>query len=239
VSALKRTRLWFFDLDDTLHHASHAIFPRQYQAMHRFIEREFSLSPEAAVRKRRELFLKHGTTGFGLFKEHGVPLNLFFDEVHDDPELESLLKHRAIDLHALHKLPGRKVLLTNAQAGYTARVLRALKMQRHFDTVLSFANMRFAGHYRPKPDTRMMRMACAALRVHPAACTLVEDTQGHLKAARSLKMHTVLVTGYSRSHPNSDNTSVALSKKTRRKNLARPPYVCAKITYVSALARTP
>lgn len=210
--------------------------------MHRFIEREFSLSPEAAVHKRRELFLKHGTTGFGLFKEHGVPLNTFFDEVHDDPQLESLLKHRAADLRALQKLPGRKVLLTNAQATYTTRVLKALKMQRYFDGVISFANMRFAGHYRPKPDTRMMRMVCAALRVSPAHCSLIEDTKGHLKAARSLKMRTVLVTGYSH-HPIHPLPSATLSsaspKKTRRKLPSRPPYVCAKISHVSALTRTP
>jgi putative hydrolase of the HAD superfamily len=222
--SIKHTRLWLFDLDDTLHHASHAIFPRQYEAMHRFIQREFSLTQEEAVKRRRELFLKHGTTGFGLWREHGVPLHQFFDEVQDDPELEQLLKHRAMDRAALRRLRGRKVLLTNAQPGYTARVLRALGIAHEFDDIVSFGDMQFAGDWRPKPDTRMMRMLCARLRVNPAQCTLVEDTIGHLKAAKRLKMRTVLVTGYS-----------AWAKKTRSKT----SFLCAKIRYVSEIVRKP
>lgn len=220
---LKRTRLWFFDLDDTLHHASHAIFPRQYEAMHRFIAREFSLSLEDAVKKRRELFLRHGTTGFGLWREHGIALHRFFDEVQDEPELEALLKHRSADLRALSRLPGRKVLLTNAQPGYTERVLAALAMRHHFERIISFGDMRFAKQWRPKPDLRMLRMMCANLGVNPAQCTLVEDTMGHLKAARRLKMRTVLITGYS-----------AWAKKAH----GRPSFVCAKMAHVSELARS-
>lgn len=221
---LHATRLWLFDLDDTLHHASHAIFPRQYDAMHRFISREFGLSHAESIKKRRELFLKHGTTGFGLWREHGVPLHQFFDEVQDDPELEQLIKHRSADKRSLRRLKGRKVLLTNAQPGYTERVLSALGMRHLFDEVVSFADMRFAAQWRPKPDTRMLRMLCARLRVNPAHCTLIEDTIGHLKAARRLKLRTVLVTGYS-----------AYAKKTR----SAPAFLCAKIWHVSDLLRRP
>jgi putative hydrolase of the HAD superfamily len=222
TARLQAARLWLFDLDDTLHHASHAIFPRQYEAMHRVISRELGLSPEQAVKRRRELFLKHGTTGFGLWREHGIPLHSFFDEVQDDPELERLLKHRSADLKALAKLPGRKVLLTNAQPDYTQRVLKALKLPTLFERVVTFGDMKFAKDWRPKPDIRMMRMLCASLHVHPSHCVLVEDTIGHLKAARRLNMRTALVTGYS-----------AWAKKTS----GRPSFVCARIRYVSDLLR--
>lgn len=47
------------------------------------------------------------------------------------------------------------------------------------------------GQLRPKPDARMFRHLAARLGVPPAACTLVEDTLVHQKAARRVGMDTV------------------------------------------------
>ena len=164
-----KPKVWLFDLDDTLLHASAQIFPQQYIKMHRFIEERFALTPEQASARRRELFLRWGTTGFGLFREHGVSPIEFAEYVHNDPALESWLRWREADWQLLKKLPGRKVLLTNAPAFYTERVLRELGHGHVFERIVSFNQMRFAGRFRPKPDTRMLRMLCAQLRVHPSA----------------------------------------------------------------------
>jgi putative hydrolase of the HAD superfamily len=223
-------RLWLFDLDDTLHHASKHIFPRQYEAMHRFIEQRFALTRDEAVVRRRELFLKHGTTGFGLHKEHGISLDEFHDYVQHDDALEQLLDWHSADWDAVHRLPGRKVLLTNAQRSYTTRVLRHIGLAHLFDAVVCFNDMRFNGAFRPKPDTRMMRMLCASLRVRPSQAVLIEDTIGHLKAARSLKMKTALMTRYSQ-------WAKGKGGKTRR--AGRPSYVYAKIRSIRELTRMP
>lgn len=215
-------RVWLFDLDDTLHHASGHIFARQYAAMHRFISARLGLSPEQAVARRRELFLAHGTTGFGLYREHGIDLHAFFEEVQDDAALENLVEWHAADWQAVHRLPGRKVLLTNAQRSYTARVLRRIGLAHLFERIVCFDDMQFAGRPRPKPDTRMMRMLCASLRTRPAHCVLVEDTVGHLKAARRIGMRTALMRRWS---------------AWARRQHGRPPYVCAKINAISQLAR--
>jgi putative hydrolase of the HAD superfamily len=192
-----RPKVWLFDLDDTLHHASAQVFPNQYLKMHRFIEERFGLSPAEASARRRELFLRWGTTGFGLFREHGISPLEFADYVHADAALESWLRWRDGDWQLLNKLPGRKVLLTNAPAFYTERVLAAIGHAKVFERVVSFNEMRFAGKFRPKPDTRMLRMLCARLQVHPSEAVLVEDTIGHLKAARSIGMRTILTRRYS------------------------------------------
>ena len=89
------------------------------------------------------------------------------------------------------RLRGRKVLLTNAPAAYTARVLGVLGIARWFQQIVTIEDMHMFGQLRPKPDARMLRRLAARLRVHPAQCVLVEDTLGHLKAARRLGMGTV------------------------------------------------
>jgi putative hydrolase of the HAD superfamily len=217
-------QVWLFDLDDTLHHASLHVFPRQYEAMHRFIEQRFGLSREQASQRRRELFLRHGLTGYGLHVEHGVPLDEFFDHVQDDPELERLLHWEPPDWQALQRLPGRKVLLTNAQPGYTARVLRHIGGAHLFEQVVTFAQMRFAGKPRPKPDRRMLRMLCAALGVHPSRAVLVEDTLGHLKAARAVGLRCVLMQGFA---------------ARERRIAGRPAFVHARIHRIRELLARP
>jgi putative hydrolase of the HAD superfamily len=217
-----QVKVWLFDLDDTLHHASKHIFPRQYEAMHRFIEQRFALTPEQAVALRRELFLRHGTTGFGLYREHGIGLHEFFEAVQDDAELERLVEWHSADWNALHRLPGRKVLLTNAQRSYAARVLRRIGLAHLFERIVCFDDMHFAGRPRPKPDTRMLRMLCARMHVRPARCMLIEDTIGHLKAARRIGLRTALMRRYS---------------PWARRCRGRPAYVCAKIAAVRELMR--
>jgi len=101
------------------------------------------------------------------------------------------VRGHAGDLAALERLPGRKFILTNAPAHYTERVLGVLGIAHLFDGVLAVEDMRMFGHWRPKPDARMLRRVAVQLRVHPSQCVLVEDTLMHQKSARSLGMRTV------------------------------------------------
>jgi putative hydrolase of the HAD superfamily len=183
--------VWLFDLDDTLHDARLASFGGIHDAMNAYIERELGLAPTEASALRSRYWQRYGATLLGLVRHHGVRADHFLHDVHRLPGLESRVRGHAHDLAALARLPGRRVLLTNAPAAYAARVLRALGLARCFDAVVPIEAMRMFGQWRPKPDRRMLRRLAATLRVPAARCVLVEDTLMHQKAARAVGMGTV------------------------------------------------
>jgi putative hydrolase of the HAD superfamily len=187
-----RTRpVWLFDLDNTLHDASFAAYAGINEGMTDYIERELGLGRTEADALRRSYWQRYGATLLGLVRHHGVQAAHFLHHTHTLPGLEERVRGHAHDLAALARLPGRRVLLTNAPAAYTARVLGVLGIARLFDNIVSVEGMRMFGQLRPKPDARMLRALAARLRVPPARCVLVEDTLVHQKAARRVGMKTV------------------------------------------------
>ena len=184
-------QVWLFDLDNTLHDASLAAYAGINEGMTRYIETELGYPREAADALRRGYWLRYGATMLGLVRHHGVKASHFLHHTHLLPGLEARVRGHAHDLAALARLPGRRVLLTNAPAAYSARVLGALGIARLFDAVIAVEGMRMFGQWRPKPDARMLRRTAARLGVPPAWCTLVEDTLEHQKSARRLGMRTV------------------------------------------------
>jgi len=188
--------IWLFDLDNTLHDASHAAFRHLNEEMTAYIVRELGRTPAEADAMRRDYWLRYGATVLGLIRHHGVKSAHFMHHTHLLPGLEERLRGHAHDFHALRRLPGRRLILTNAPADYTARVLGVLGIARWFQQIVTIEDMHMFGQLRPKPDTRMLRRLATRLRVHPSQCVLVEDTPGHLKAARSLGMATVWMWRY-------------------------------------------
>lgn len=183
--------VWLFDLDDTLHDASNASMPGIHDAMGAYIQAHLGLTHEQSRALRRCYWQRYGATLLGLIRHHGVDAAHFLHETHRLPGLEARVRGHRHDLAALRRLPGRKVLLTNAPAAYAARVLGVLGIAGCFERILTIEDMRMFGQLRPKPDARMLRRVAARLRVHPSCCVLVEDTRGHLRAARRLGMGTV------------------------------------------------
>ena len=54
--------VWLFDLDNTLHNASHSALPGMTAAMGEFIQRELGLDKAASDALRRRYFLRYGAT---------------------------------------------------------------------------------------------------------------------------------------------------------------------------------
>lgn len=187
----RRARVWLFDLDNTLHNASHFAFGGINGAMTEYIVRELSMSPPQADALRRTYWLRYGATLLGLVRHHGVRAEHFLHHTHVLPGLEELVHGHPHDLAALQRLRGRKLILTNAPRAYALRVLGALGIARCFDAVIAIEDMRMFGQLRPKPDARMLRAVAVRLGVPPARCVLVEDTLVHQKAARRVGMDTV------------------------------------------------
>ena len=222
-----RRRVWLFDLDNTLHDASHAALPAINTAMSVFIAEQLALPLDEADALRTHYWRRYGATLLGLVRHHGVRGAHFLEHTHRLPGLESRLRSSAHDRAALGRLQGRKIVLTNAPLAYATRVLDGLGLSRHFEAVVAVEQMRMFGTYRPKPDTRMLRFVLARLKVAPAHCTLVEDTLEHQRAARSLRIRTVWMRRYLRSTAHPSKVSVH--------RCAKPPSVCARIKSLQTL----
>ena len=227
-------RVWLFDLDNTLHDASHASFGPTNEAMTQYIVDHLGLPQAEASSLRQHYWIHYGATMLGLVRHHGVKAAHFLEATHQLPGLESRLRTSAHDRAALRRLPGRKFILTNAPRAYALRVLNTLRLASCFEGVISIEDMTMFGHHRPKPDARMFRAIAARLKVPPHRCTLIEDTLEHQRAARRVGMHTVWMQRYlpSRRRPGHPLESGAA---VRVHPCHRPAYVCARIKSLQGL----
>jgi len=220
---------WLFDLDNTLHDAGAHVFGALNRSMAAFVQRELRLEPHEASRLQRHYYQRYGATLLGLVRHHGVEPAHFLHETHRLPGLEQHVSGHRHDFEALRRLPGRKLVLTNAPRDYALRVLRLLGIERLFDAVLSIEDMAMFGQWRPKPDARMLRRLAVQLRVHPRNCILVEDTLVHQKSARRVGMQTVWMQRYARRGTHSGPTVARWSM--------RPAYVDRVVRSLRPLCR--
>ena len=187
--------MFFFDLDDTLHDASHAIFRQIDSRMTDYVERHLRVDRDEANRLRTLYWHRYGATLLGLVRHHSIDAAHFLHETHDF-DIAALVRAERGLTGLFARLPGRKVLLTNAPMAYAGTVLRALAVHRHFRARYGIESMRVHGTFRPKPSRMMLRAMLARERVRPADAVLVEDSATNLKSARALGFRTVLMTGH-------------------------------------------
>jgi putative hydrolase of the HAD superfamily len=205
------TAVWLFDLDNTLHDASHAVFSPTNHAMTDYIVEHVGLPWHEAHALRQHYWHHYGATLLGLIRHHGVNPSHFLEQTHRLPGLEQRLRMSAHDRIAVKRLPGRKVIVTNAPRTYALRVLKTLRLLGLFDELIAIEDMTAFGHWRPKPDPRMLRCIAARLKVPLHRCVLVEDTLINLKAAYALGMRTVWMQRYVRVRHTAAGPPVAAS----------------------------
>lgn len=238
-SASHTGRTWLFDLDNTLHDASHAVFGPINQAMTDYVVDHLNLSYEAADTLRLHYWERYGATLLGLVRHHGVSASHFLHHTHVLPDLEARLRTSSHDREALKRLPGRKVLLTNAPRAYALRVLAALGLTRCFDAVISIEDMRVFRALRPKPDARLFRRLAVCLKTTAHRCVLVEDTLAHQRSARKMGMQTAWMLRY---QPRYQAKAASVNNATQSTRVsvhpcAKPSYVCARIKQIQTLHR--
>lgn len=186
--------VWLLDLDNTLHNAIATTFPRIKIAMGDFIEQELGLSSQAAGDLRDQYGRRYGATLLGLVKHHGVDAAAFLRHAHDLPDLPKIIRPNMQLANLLRRLPGRRVLLTNAPRDYAKQVIHLLGIKALLHEVVSIESMGFAGRLQPKPSRPMFRRLIAAQRVPASHCILVEDSVANLRGAQGLGVRGVLVT---------------------------------------------
>ena len=195
----RRNPVWFFDLDNTLHDASHRIFDEMNRSMSDWLIANLAITQAEADHLRTDYWHRYGTTLLGLIRHHGVEPHAFLNETHafvDEPMLGQMIRAERGLSELFRRLPGRKVLITNAPTIYTAKVLREIGLSRVVRKRYHIEQMRLLGRFRPKPSPSMFRMLLAKERVHPANAILVEDSVLNLRGAKSIGMRGVYVRGY-------------------------------------------
>jgi putative hydrolase of the HAD superfamily len=190
--------VWFFDLDNTLHDASYRIFSTINGTMNAYVMQHLQVDDVEAGRLRVDYWKRYGATLLGLVRHHAIDAHHFLNETHsfcESPGFAEMVRAERGLAGLLRRLPGRKVLLTNAPARYAHQVLVHIGLHRHFTRRYSIEHMRIHGRFKPKPSATMMRALLARERVPAARAVLVEDSLENLRGARSVGMRTVHVRG--------------------------------------------
>ncbi len=221
--------VWLFDLDNTLHHASHAIFPAINAAMTRYIVDALSVETAEADSLRLRYVKRYGATLLGLARHHPIDPHDFLRVVHTFPDLPDMVRAERGIARLVASLPGRKIILTNAPETYARAVLAHIGIERLFERVIAIEHMRRRRSWHAKPDLAMLRRVLRDARVPLADAILVEDTRSHLKRYRRLGIGTVWIVGHLPAPRREDG------RPTRMPGSGRPHYVDRRIRSLKSL----
>ena len=193
--AFPRTRVWIFDLDNTLYPAECNLFAQVDQRMGEFIARYLGVPFQQARHLQKTYYRQFGTTLSGLMRIHNMDPKDFLDYVHDIdlsvlPELPGLAAE-------IEKLPGRRLIFTNGSRRHAENVAGKLGVLHLFEDICDIAACEFI----PKPDAvafdRMIRLH----GVDASEAAMFEDMPHNLEVPHALGMSTVLVHSSYMDHP--------------------------------------
>ena len=184
---LSHVDTWLFDLDNTLYPLESGLGVDISSRITDYVERLTGLPRAEAARLQKRYLDEHGLTLRGLMLNHDVNP----DEFHAafaDLSLEALSRDEAL-IAAIDRLPGRRLIFTNADDGHARRVMTRLGLGGLFEDVFHIASADFA----PKPSVVAFERLIAAHAIAPATTAFFEDRAMNLAPAAELGMTTVLV----------------------------------------------
>ena len=189
--------VWLFDLDNTLHDARPHVFPHINRAMVEYIRNHLGVDENEATRIRQHYWQLYGATLLGLMRHHGTDPRHFLWHTHQFPDLKRMLVFERGLKAMLRRLPGRKILFSNAPLHYSEAVLELAGVWNCFAAVYSVERLRF----QPKPAVGGFRHLLHSERLAAHRCILVEDSLANLQTAKQLGMQTVWVSSSTRQPP--------------------------------------
>jgi putative hydrolase of the HAD superfamily len=198
ATRLKSSRVWVFDLDNTLHNATPHIFPHISRAMTAYLQTHLDLDEAAANTLRVHYWRRYGATLLGLIRHHPqINPQHFLWHTHQFPQLHSMLVAERGLRGLLRYFPGKKILFSNAPEHYARAVLQALNVADLFADVVCVERTA----YRPKPAAHGFRHVFRMHGICPSRAIMVEDDLDNLRTAKRLGMRTVWVSDASKSPP--------------------------------------
>lgn len=183
------SKIWIFDLDDTLHDASSKIFPSINQSMTAYVSQKLQISHQDAHDLRGQYWKVYGATLKGLMENHGVDPKEFLLNTHDAEELSKFVRQSHALENTLKKIKGQKIVFTNAPLHYAMAIIKSLNIQKYFSAVYSIESTR----YNPKPSIYAFRKILRQLGKKAHQCVMVEDDLANLKTAYRIGMRTILI----------------------------------------------
>lgn len=213
--------VWLFDLDNTLHDASHAVFERIDHSMTRAVMTYLNVDEPTAHDYRKKYWERYGATVIGMQRHHGINPHHFLQASHDF-DIEQSVRFEPHLRTFLKSLPGTKLIYTNAPKHYTETVLKTLRIFDLFEGIFAIDDMKIGKIHYPKPSLAMLkRILCKIGRHRPDRIIFVEDTLKNLKPAKQLGLTTVHLF-----HP---NTPFSTTKPIK------PSYVTKRIKHLYQL----
>jgi putative hydrolase of the HAD superfamily len=186
--------VWIFDLDNTLHNATPHIFPHINRSMTAYLQQHLQLDEHEANALRMDYWKRYGATLSGMVRHHATRPDHFLWHTHQFPELSQMVLREPQLRQVLQRLPGRKLVFSNAPLHYARDVLKLLRVDDLFEDLFAIEH----AHYRPKPQMAGFVRLLKKHRLNPAQCVMVEDSAENLQTAKRLGMKTVWVSALSR-----------------------------------------
>lgn len=180
-------RTWVFDLDNTLYPPAMRLFDQIEVKMTDWVMQALNLGRTEADRLRAGYWRQYGTTLAGLMAEHQIEPWLFLTHVHD---LDfSVVRPEPALTAAIARLPGRRIVYTNADTVYAARVLEARGLTGLFDAVYGVEHAAF----RPKPERAAFETVFGLDGLDPDTAAMFEDDPRNLAVPHAMGLRTVHV----------------------------------------------
>ncbi|NHB76721.1 pyrimidine 5'-nucleotidase [Rhodobacter calidifons] len=178
---------WVFDLDNTLYPPEVRLFDQIELRMTDWVMRALKVDRARADHLRAHYWQTYGTTLAGLMREHDVDPGPYLTEVHDIDF--SVLSPDPALARSLARLPGRRIIYTNACAPYAEKVLAARGLAGLFDAIYGVEHADF----HPKPDAAAFATVFARDGLDPTRGAMFEDDSRNLAVPHRLGMRTVHV----------------------------------------------
>ncbi len=178
---------WLFDLDNTLYPLESGIAAQMDEKITDYVVALTGSDRTAARALQKRYLADYGTTLNGLLLHHRVEPADYHAFVHD-LALDGIAP--AADLRAaVARLPGRRLIFTNADDRHAARVLDHLDLADLFEGVFHIGS----SDYRAKPQPAAYAALVAAHAIAPRSTAFFEDSERNLEPAALMGMTTVLV----------------------------------------------
>lgn len=189
------TRIWIFDLDNTLYPAECNLFAQVDQRMAEFIARYLGVPFAYARHLQKAYYRQFGTTLAGMMQVHNMNPTAFLDYVHDI-DLTPVSEHPELR-GAIERLPGRKLIFTAGSHRHAERVAGKLGVLDLFEDIIDIVDAGFV----PKEKREAYDKLLASHDVAPTAAAMFEDMPHNLEPAHQLGMTTCLVHSSYIDHP--------------------------------------
>jgi putative hydrolase of the HAD superfamily len=179
--------VWLFDLDNTLYPYACRLFDQVDRRMGEFVAGYLGLDAVEARAVQKRYLREYGTTLTGLMQVHGLNPERYLSYVHAI-DLSPVDPAPQLDA-ALNRLPGRKLIYTNANTGHADAVLTKLGIAHHFEATFDIVAARFT----PKPHRAPFQRLLQQHGVAPEGTVFFDDMPRNLAPAAELGMTTVWV----------------------------------------------